>query len=152
MTLTEGQTGTRLLIEQVRLAMTELFGAERRLRSREQQEARELTTSQLRALMVLKRADEVTAGDLARSADLNPASVTAMLDHLEAKGIIERRRSSSDRRVCKVSLSPVGRALVEERQARWQAMWDENFADFSAKELSNTLQVMRRMVQLFDHL
>ena len=87
---TERQT----TLEQVRLAMGELFGAERRLRGREQQQGRDLTHSQLRALIVLGKADEVTAGDLAKSADLNPASVTAMLDHLESSGIVERRRSA----------------------------------------------------------
>ena len=74
--------------------MGELFGAERRLRGREQQQGRGLTHSQLRALIVLGKTDEVTAGDLAKSADLNPASVTAMLDHLESSGIVERRRSA----------------------------------------------------------
>ena len=74
------------------MAMGELFGAERRLRGREHQQPRDLTHSQLRALIVLDKADEVTAGELAKSADLNPASVTAMLDQLEANGIVARTR------------------------------------------------------------
>jgi DNA-binding MarR family transcriptional regulator len=76
--------------DQLRLAVGELFGAERRVRGREQQQPRVLTHSQLRALVVLEKSVEVTAGELAKSADLNPASVTAMLDQLEADGIVER--------------------------------------------------------------
>ena len=72
-------------LDELRVSMGELFGAERRLRGREQQQPRDLTHSQLRALIVLDKAVEVTAGELAKSADLNPASVTAMLDQLEAE-------------------------------------------------------------------
>ena len=98
--------------------MGELFGAERRLRGREQQQPRDLTHSQFRALIVLDKSVEVTAGELAKSADLNPASVTAMLDQLEANGIVERRRGSQDRRVCMVSLTDKGRGIVENKRAR----------------------------------
>ena len=79
-------------LDELRVALGELFGAERRLRGREQQQPRDLTNSQLRALFALGKSAEVTAGELAKSADLNPASVTAMLDQLEANGIVERRR------------------------------------------------------------
>lgn len=143
---------SREILDEVRLAMGELFGAERRLRAREQQEERDLTQSQFRALFVLQRAEEVTAGELAKSADLNPASVTAMLDHLASKGIIERRRSESDRRVCMVSLSPAGRALVEEKRAGWQVLWEEKFGSFSDEELGGALQVLRTMIEVLDNL
>ena len=142
----------RAILDEVRVAMGELFGAERRLRAREQQEERELTQSQFRALFVLQRADEVTAGELAKSADLNPASVTAMLDHLASRGIIERRRSTSDRRVCMVSLSPAGRELVDARRAEWQARWEEKFGSFSDEELGGALRVLRTMIEVLDHL
>lgn len=143
---------SRTVLDEVRVAMGELFGAERRLRAREQQEERDLTQSQFRALFVLQAADEVTAGELAKSADLNPASVTAMLDHLASKGIIERRRSTSDRRVCMVSLSPLGRELVEARRADWQARWEEKFGPFSDEELGGALRVLRTMIEVLDNL
>jgi DNA-binding MarR family transcriptional regulator len=132
--------------------MGELFGAERRLRGREQQESREITTSQLRALIVLDHADEVTAGDLAKSADLNPASVTSMLDQLESRGVIERKRGLKDRRVCLVSLTATGRAIVDERRGYWHALWEERFGDFSEEELAAAFRVMRTMIQVVDEI
>ncbi|HLG67300.1 MAG TPA: MarR family transcriptional regulator [Acidimicrobiales bacterium] len=144
------ETGVLTPLDEVRLAMVELFGAERRLRGREQQQPREMTHSQLRALMLLGTADEVPAGELARRADLNPASVTAMLDQLEANGIVERRRHASDRRVCLVSLTDKGRAIVSERRNRWHALWEEHLGDLSEDELRSALRVMRRMIELLD--
>jgi MarR family transcriptional regulator, organic hydroperoxide resistance regulator len=116
-TVEPATTRSSASLDELRVAMGELFGAERRLRGREQQQPRDLTHSQLRALIVLEKSVEVTAGELAKSADLNPASMTAMLDHLQADGIIERRRSSHDRRVCMVSLTDKGQAIVEDKRA-----------------------------------
>jgi DNA-binding MarR family transcriptional regulator len=139
-------------LDELRMAMGELFGAERRLRGREQQQPRDLTHSQLRALIVLDKSVEVTAGELAKSADLNPASVTAMLAQLETNGIVERRRGSQDRRVCIVSLTDKGRRIVEEKRANWQALWEAHLGDLSEQELAAALRVMRTMTALLDGL
>jgi hypothetical protein len=80
---TEG-IGQRSEVEELRLALAHMSGAERRLRGRDQSRPGELTVAQIRSLAALGREREMTAGQLARSADLNPATVTAMLDHLEA--------------------------------------------------------------------
>jgi MarR family transcriptional regulator, organic hydroperoxide resistance regulator len=138
----------RAALEQVRLALGELFGAERRLRGREQ--GRGLTLSQMRALGILEDEDEVTAGDLAKAADLHPASVTAMLDQLEANGIVARRRSAHDRRVCMVSLTEKGRGVVGEQRVRWLALWEEHLKDLSEQQLLAALEVMRTITQLLD--
>ena len=94
----------------------------------------------------------MTAGELAKSADLNPASVTAMLDQLEANGIVERRRGSQDRRVCMVSLTDKGRGIVEDKRASWQALWEAQLGDLSEEELSAALRVMRTMTALLEGL
>ncbi len=138
------------VLDEVRLAFVELLGAERRLRSREQNRSRDLTQSQLRALSALSKVDEVTAGELAKSADLNPASVTAMLDQLEANDIIERRRAEQDRRMCMVSLTEKGRAILDERQANWLDLWQEHFGDMPDEDLSAALRVIQKMVWLLD--
>jgi DNA-binding MarR family transcriptional regulator len=145
-------TSSQTSLDELRIAMSELFGAERRLRGREQQQAPGLTQSQLRALAVLDKADEVTAGDLAKSADLNPASVTAMLDQLESNGIVVRRRPPHDRRICLVALTGRGRAVLDERRAQWHHLWDERFGRLSEDDLAAALRVMRTMTELLDGL
>lgn len=137
-------------LDELRVAMVELLGAERRLRGREQQRPRELTHSQTRALFALAGEDEVSAGELAKSADLNPASVSAMLDQLEANEIIRRRRNALDRRVCMVSLTDKGRAILDERRMHWESMWREQFGDRSEEELSAALGVIRQMIRMLD--
>jgi MarR family transcriptional regulator, organic hydroperoxide resistance regulator len=150
MTSVSEQTLRReLALQQVRLTLGELFGAERRLRGREQGRGL-LTLSQIRALVVLEQEDDATAGDLAKSAGLNPASMTAMLDQLESNGIVVRRRSTDDRRVCMVSLTETGRAVVGEERVRWQGLWDEYLKDLSEQQLLDTVQVMQSITRLLD--
>jgi MarR family transcriptional regulator, organic hydroperoxide resistance regulator len=150
MTTASKQLERETALDQVRLTLGEIFGAERRMRGRDQ--GRGLTHSQLRALGHLGKEDEVTAGDLAKSADLNPASVTAMLDQLESNGIVERRRNAQDRRVCMVALTEKGRTVVDDERARWLALWEKHLKDLSEEQLMSALLVMRTIAQLLDDL
>ncbi len=142
----------RPAIEGLRAAVNELFGAERRLRSRDHNRAGELTQAQLRALAALGREHEMTAGQLARSADLNPATVTALLDHLEAAEIVQRNRSTEDRRVCNVSLTPAGRQLLDRKLTYWYSLWDERFADLPNSDLQVAARVLSEIAGLYDAL
>lgn len=137
-------------IEELRLALSHLFGAERRLRGRDHTRPDALTVAQLRSLAALGREHEMTAGQLARSADLNPATVTAMLDHLEAANIVERRRGTEDRRVCYVSLTPQGWELLERKLAAWQSIWEEKLAGVSEGDLETAVRVVQQVTELYD--
>lgn len=147
---TQVEAPARPSIEQLRHALSHLFAAERRLRSRDQHRPGQLTYAQVRSLVALGREREMTAGQLARSADLNPATVTAMLDHLEEAGIVERRRSSEDRRVCNVSLTPEGWELLEQRVAGWQARWEERLSELSDSEIETAERVIHRITDIYD--
>ena len=139
--------------EAVRLAFVELMGAERRLRARDQKCARgDLTQGQIRALFTIDVKGEATAGELAKAAELSPASVSTMLDVLERDGIIERRRSDHDRRVVVVTLTESGRALLDEKRERWRARGREALAGVSDEHLLAAADVMHRMASMLDEL
>ena len=65
------------VLEELRSAFGELLGAERRLRGRDQHRkgGHELSHHQIRALFHLAKEPEVTAGCLAKNAELSPADV-----------------------------------------------------------------------------
>jgi DNA-binding MarR family transcriptional regulator len=145
--------GTVDATESVRLAFVELMGAERRLRARDQKcGPGELTQGQIRALFTIDVKGEATAGELAKAAELSPASVSTMLDHLERDGIVERRRSDHDRRVVVVTLTESGRALLADKRERWRARGAEALAGLSDDELRAGADVMHRMAGLLDDL
>jgi DNA-binding MarR family transcriptional regulator len=147
-----GGDSRRAEIEELRAALAHMSGAERRLRGRDHSRPGELTFAQIRALAALGREREMTAGQLARSADLNPATVTAMLDHLEAAGIVARHRSTTDRRVCNVSLTGDGWELLEQKLAGWQRRWEEKLAGVSDADLQTAARVVKQVTDLYDEI
>jgi DNA-binding MarR family transcriptional regulator len=137
-------------VEDLQHAVTQMFGAERRLRSRDHSRPGELTHAQLRALFALGREQAMTAGQLARSADLNPATITGLLDQLEAAEVVQRHRSSEDRRICNVSLTDKGSQLLERKRTAWQSLWDERFADISDQELAAVARVIDQITEIYN--
>jgi MarR family transcriptional regulator, organic hydroperoxide resistance regulator len=109
-----------------------------------------LTFPQVRALAALARKDHMTAGELARSSDLKPATVTALLDQLEGKEVVRRTRSTEDRRVCIVSLTDAGRELVERRYRAWQRLWHRRLGEISDTDLETAARVLDEVAALYD--
>lgn len=138
------------VIDELHAAVGEMLGAERRLRSRDKVTEDGMTIAQVRALMALKRKPEATVGDLARFADVTPATMTATLDQLEGAGIVVRTRSPHDRRVVIVSLTEHGQTLVAERREVWEAHWTEAFDDFDDDELRTIAVGLRRIAGIYD--
>jgi MarR family transcriptional regulator, organic hydroperoxide resistance regulator len=137
-------------LDDLRASLYQLLAAERRLRSRDHSRPGELTHAQLRTIMALGREGELSAGQLAKYAELTPGTVTALLDQLEEADIVERRRSTEDRRVCNVALTGKGSELRERKLAAWQSMWDERLSRFSDEELRTAGEIMHEMTGIFD--
>jgi DNA-binding MarR family transcriptional regulator len=131
-----------------------LMGAERRLRGRDQHRKNDdgLTIAQVRALFALDKGEAATAGEIAETARLSPASVTAMLDDLEREGIVTRVRSDADRRRVLVALTDDGRAVLKKRRRLWLKRWDVALADVPERDLEAAADVLHRIAGLLDEL
>lgn len=139
-------------LDEVQQGLRHLLGAERRLRGRDQHRtAGGLPHAQMRALIAIGD-QETTAGEIAKSADLSPGAVTAMLDDLEAAGIVARRRSETDRRCVLVALTDDGHAVVDAARARWRGRWEQALDDVPEADLQAAARVMRAVAQLLDEL
>ena len=72
-----------------------------------------LTDAQWRPLWLLKIGRASSPQELARELDIDGGAVTRMLDRLESKGLMERVRSQTDRRMVMLQLTPGGEAAVQ---------------------------------------
>ena len=98
----------------------------------------------LRALFVLTTEHEATAGRLAREAELNSASVTAMVHQLEAEAWY------SDGATAKTALhsyflTDQGRSEVAEQEARPRRRLAEAFAETTDADLEAAGRVLERL-------
>ena len=124
----------------------------RRLRGRETQHPGALSFAQFQLLFGLAGEGELSTSKLAAAADLSPATVTQMLDGLEAMGLVERTRSTLDRRVVSCTLTDRGRELVTEKRLRWEARWKEAMSEFNAEELATAAAVLERVRSMFGEI
>jgi DNA-binding MarR family transcriptional regulator len=85
-------------------------------RSRRMESELGVTGPQRLVIRVVGRFPGLTAGQLAEVLAVHPSTVTGLLDRLEAKGLIERRRDSRDRRRSFLGLTPAGSAISQARE------------------------------------
>jgi DNA-binding MarR family transcriptional regulator len=143
----------RAAAEEVARAFKSCLRAVRRLRGRETRCAPgELSDAQYGLLFGLREHETLPTSELAFLADLSPATATGMLDGLEASGLVSRVRSDRDRRVVLTSPTERGRALVDERHARFAPRLEAALAEFSDAELQTAAAVLERLREMFDEI
>lgn len=127
--------------------------AVRRLRGRETHRTGALSYAQYSLLFGLALGGGARpAGELAYAAELSPPTATQMLDGLERQGLIQRSRSSEDKRVVLVSLTERGAQVVAERRAQFEPRWRAALAEFSDQDLLTAADVLDRISEMFEEL
>jgi DNA-binding MarR family transcriptional regulator len=109
-----------------------------------------LTGPQLVVLKELVETTPHTVGDLANAVNLSHATVTGILDRLERKGMVERKRSTEDRR--KIIVSPTESAVeaLADAPPLLQEHFTSNFAALSDWEQTQILSSLQRIVALME--
>jgi len=74
----------------------------------------ELRFTQFLILKRLSALGPMTAGELARSIELDGGAMTRQLDQLEGKGYLRRRPHEQDRRALRIELTDEGQAMTQE--------------------------------------
>jgi MarR family transcriptional regulator for hemolysin len=88
----------------------------RMLRTYADQRARQfgISRAQWAVLVRLDRSEGLKQSELAEILDLQPISLTRLLDRLAKNGLIERRADPNDRRANRLYLLPAARPLLEQ--------------------------------------
>lgn len=134
------------------LAFKRSMVAMRRLRGRETHRPGQLSFAQYGLLFSLAGMCESSARELADHAELSPATVAQMLEHLESVGLVTRSRSEQDRRVVLSALTERGATVVAERQAQIESRWRSALSGFSDEELASAARVLDGLAEYFDAL
>lgn len=106
----------------------------------------DLTHAQWVPLYKLFRGECATSAELARDLQLDPAAVTRALDRLEAKGLVKRTRSRTDRRVVQLALTAEGRRVAPLVPAALAEVFNAHLAGFSADEWATLIDLLQRML------
>ncbi|MFG3201745.1 MarR family winged helix-turn-helix transcriptional regulator [Streptomyces sp. NPDC048192] len=104
-----------------------------------------LNATEEKTLDLLQRHGALTAKDLAELTGLAPASVTGLIDRLEAKGFVHRVRHPTDKRRVLVELNQDKIAELAEFFEDWRHDVVEACEEFSTDELRTVVRFLSVM-------
>lgn len=103
----------------------------------------------LRVLTALECDGELTMKQIAEALEITPRRVTALVEALEAEGLIERYAHPTDGRSVVVAITEAG---LERQRLGWKQLNDQvgvAFGDLSAEDQEQLLDISRRLTQIF---
>jgi len=104
-----------------------------------------ITPVQFYVLSALWDIDEIKFKDLARRLDMDGATLTGILDRLEKRGFIERKKDPDDRRLVLVCLTDKSREIRPQMREIAQGL-DQEFRDkVSDNEFKLLLRVLDQL-------
>jgi DNA-binding MarR family transcriptional regulator len=112
MTITLAPQQVQSEIKDALLAYLDALTLAEPIQARLWQEA-EITLTQLSVLRELREGPQ-TAGRLADALGISATSVTRLVDRLERRALVGRRREADDRRCVEIHLAPAGERLLGE--------------------------------------
>lgn len=104
-----------------------------------------LTRAQWQVLAYLAVNEGVNQNGLAELIDIMPITLARLLDKMEARGLVERRRDPADRRAWLLYLKPGAHPLLETMRHTGRKTSEEAFASISEAEQKRLLETLSRM-------
>jgi DNA-binding MarR family transcriptional regulator len=113
-------------------------------------ERRGLTHARAAVLMALHRDGSLTGVDLAKRFEVTPRNVTALVDALEAQGLVTREPHPIDRRAVLLATTRAGRTMAAGMQRSYERMTETMLAGFTDPELADLERVVARLAEALD--
>lgn len=100
-------------------------------------------------LMTLWEKDGITQSDIIRSLNVEPPTITKMINRMEKTDLLERRRDLTDARVSRIFLTEKGRGLQEQVVRAWSDIEEQMLQGLSPEErlsLKKQLSYLKRQL------
>ena len=108
----------------------------------------ELSAAQFAVIASLAAGSEPkSAADLCKGISYDAGAMTRMLDRLESKGLLRRRRSADDRRLVHLELTDEGRAAYPRMREMSMAVANRFLHGFSRTEARQLESLLARMIE-----
>jgi DNA-binding MarR family transcriptional regulator len=108
-----------------------------------------LTGPQLLVLREIGRG-EVPAGALAKAVSLSQATITGILDRLESRGFVERRRGDNDKRQVLVRATGAGKRMLSHAPRLLQDSFVVQFTSLAEWEQTQLIAWLQRVVAMME--
>lgn len=118
--------------------------------SRDLARAAGLSAVQLRVLQIVAEKGHATPTELSTRMRVTQATVSALIKKLEAKGLLSRRRSETDRRQMRLEITEEGREKVRTAPDALQQRYVKQFEALEEWEQAMIVSVLERVSAMLD--
>ena len=98
-----------------------------------------------RVLAALREGDGRRMGDLSETTSIEVSTLTRLVDNMEKKGLVARRRDAADARVVALHVTPAGRRLTQRITPIAERYESVALAGFTAAEADILKAALRRL-------
>ena len=98
-----------------------------------------------RVLAALREGDGRRMGDLSGTTSIEVSTLTRLVDNMEKKGLVGRRRDAADARVVALHVTPAGRRLTQRITPIAERYESVALAGFTAAEADTLKAALRRL-------
>jgi DNA-binding MarR family transcriptional regulator len=105
-----------------------------------------ITSTQASILFMVASGRCLVAAELARDYGIDASAVTRLIDRLEKRGLLTRVRSSEDRRVVHLALTPEGYELAARMPEIFTSVLDKLLGGFTPEEVGFLKSMLRRVL------
>jgi len=109
-----------------------------------------LTAPQILLLQTLRDKGQITIGELAQEVSLSQATVTTILDRLEKRNLIYRKRSETDKRKVHAFLAEDAAEILKNAPIPLQEQFTRQFGDLQEWEQTMIISSLKRVAQMMD--
>lgn len=109
-----------------------------------------LTTPQLLCLDVLVKDGSMILKDLAKKINLGESTVNGIVDRLEAKDYVIRRRSNNDRRKVFLEVTPTGKEIIQKTPPLIQNKLSASLTALDESEQALMVETLSRIADLME--
>ncbi|MEN9925673.1 MAG: hypothetical protein RL268_1799 [Pseudomonadota bacterium] len=110
-----------------------------------------MTSRQARLLMILHVTEGENQGYYAELLEVEPISLTRMVDRMEEAGLIERRRDPADRRAWRLFLTDRSRCVIDQVRDSLTGLEDEMLAGLEPQQRKALSQMLESIRENFSN-
>jgi len=106
-----------------------------------------LTPCQFEVLMILWEEDDILLSELGRRVSRDGPTITGVMDRMEKKMLVKRKRDSRDRRVVRVVLTSKSRGMEEQLSITKKQILEKITKHLSTKEINQLEAILVKMMK-----
>ena len=110
-----------------------------------------MTSRQARLLLILHVTEGENQGYYAELLEVEPISLTRMVDRMEEAGLIERRRDPADRRAWRLFLTDRSRCVIDQVRDSLTSLEDEMLAGLEPQQRKALGQMLESIRENFSN-